>query len=187
MVLCRRPLIYTQDVLALLAIGAVVAALVFGWIRPRWNLLAQAQAARQAWQHQQQLQQELEEQKRRYLDVLTRRQERVRKITEGLPSVATVSETITRLAVAAQRHGLQINTTTPQELRPLAGHQELVVAFEAAGTAPDFIALLRELEQQGRYLDVTHWTMSRPPVIQPLPARIQWFVRMSFANPEDAG
>lgn len=81
------------------------------------------------------------------------------KVGGGLPKARDIDRYLAQVTSVAEQSGVTVDSMTPLPLRDAGDHQEVYVNFSAHGSYPAFHRLMRGMEQQLEYADVTHFAI----------------------------
>jgi len=100
----------------------------------------------------------------------------------GLPSLRQVEPYLAQVTTLASTHGLTIDSFIPSPAIDRADHLDVYVNFTGRGSFLGFQRLLRAIEQDLDYADVTHLGIAANQQPDGGPCRLEWSLRIRVSS-----
>ncbi|HOW72016.1 MAG TPA: GspMb/PilO family protein [Phycisphaerae bacterium] len=96
----------------------------------------------------------------------------------GLPGANQVERYLAHVTALASAQGITVDSLVPTPLREREDHREIQVQFTGRGTFPAFHRLLRGIERELDYADVTHLSVSTLGSSDGPDCQMEWSLRI---------
>lgn len=96
----------------------------------------------------------------------------------GLPGANQIERYLARVTAIASSHGIAVDSLVPTPIRDREDHREVHVQFAGRGTFPTFHQLLRGIETELDYADVTHLQVSVLSSSEGGECQLEWSLRI---------
>ncbi len=176
----RRTLAFDVVAAAALLAGAVLTSAY--WIRPRLEASRERRTALENVHVQQRNVRLARTAQNRARVMLAELQSRLRREDTSVPPLSALNDRIARLNAFAEASGVVITETQPAGQFELQDLIEARISFRATASFESFRQLLRAIEHELPFVEVTHYSMSAETnVSETSPAcRLSWVVRAYF-------
>jgi hypothetical protein len=177
MLLCRRPLLFTSDLLGAAGIALICGAVGMGVIGP-WQA---ALASRPS------LTQNIAEADIRYGQSTQRNQALAAIIRQHERAVAELAgrrrtdpgDFLEFVSDRCARHGIRLLQMTPQNVAASEAQRAWDAQWRAAGPFPAFPRLLSDMEEWSPFVEVRELSVTGPPAGADADCQFSWTVRVS--------